>query len=86
MILLLSFIPTYIFAPVKNIHKTLDRKQAVKCRYISFAIQFIYSVAAIILIMLDISYGSTISITLSAVAVMILIEVFMQRRGYHEAG
>lgn len=86
MILLLSFIPTYIFAPVKNIHKILDRKQAVKCRYISFAIQFIYSVAAVILVMLDISYGSTISVTLSAVAVMILIEIFMQRRGYHETG
>lgn len=83
VILLLSFIPVLIFSPVKNKHKKLSDSTAKKCRIISIILYIVLALASIFFCSMEL-YGSIMVITLASVSVMILVEIFMQRRGYHE--
>lgn len=83
-ILLANGLPIIIFAPVKNPHKELTPKKAKKFRVISIVIYICLSALALAAILFEIQYGTLIIVTLTAVSVMILVEIFMQRRGYHE--
>lgn len=84
-ILLANGLPIIIFAPVKNPHKELTSKKAKKIRAISITIYICLSVLALAAILFEIQYGTLIIVTLTTVSVMILIEIFMQRRGFHES-
>ena len=84
-ILLANGLPIIIFAPVKNPHKELTPKKAKKFRVISIVIYICLSALALAAILFEIQYGTLIIITLTTVSVMILVEIFMQRRGYHES-
>ena len=84
-ILLANGLPIIIFSPVKNPHKELTPKKAKKFRVISIVIYICLSVLALTAILFEIQYGTLIIITLTTVSVMILVEIFMQRRGYHES-
>lgn len=83
VILLLSFIPVLIFSPVKNKHKKLSDSTAKKCRIISIILYIVLALASIFFCSMEF-YGSIMVMTLVSVSVMILVEIFMQRRGYHE--
>ena len=83
-ILLASILPIIIFAPVKNPHKELTPKKVRKHRVISIVVYIFLSALALTAILFEIQYGTLIVVTLTAVSVMILVEIFMQRRGYHE--
>lgn len=83
VILLLFFIPVLIFSPVKNKHKKLSDSTAKKCRIISIILYIVLALASIFFCSMEL-YGSIMVMTLVSVSVMILIEIFMQRRGYHE--
>ena len=84
-ILLANGLPIIIFSLVKNPHKELTPKKAKKFRVISIVIYICLSVLALTAILFEIQYGTLIIITLTTVSVMILVEIFMQRRGYHES-
>ena len=83
-ILLASILPIIIFAPVKNPHKELTPKKVRKHRVISIVVYIFLSALALTAILFEIQYGTLIVVTLTAVSVMILVEIFMQRRGYNE--
>lgn len=84
-ILLANGLPIIIFAPVKNPHKELTPKKAKKFRVISIVIYICLSALALAAILFEIQYGTLIIVTITTVSVMILVEIFMQRRGYHES-
>lgn len=84
VIMLLSFLPILKYSPVKNIHKKLDRIKAKKCRIISFAVYLLICIISMLLINAKIIYGTIMIITLSSVAIMVMVEILMQRRGFHE--
>lgn len=83
-ILLANGLPIIIFSPVKNPHKELTPKKAKKFRVISIAAYICLSALALTALLLEIKYGTLIIVTLTAVSVMILVEIFMQKGGYHE--
>lgn len=80
----LSIIPIIAFAPVKNKYKKLDARQAKRCRVIAITTHIVLSTLALFAYFCGIQHGSFMIVTLSAIAVMILIEEFLQRRGYHD--
>ena len=84
VLLLLFFLPVLIYAPVKNKHKKLDETKIRRNKILSVLIYIILAVIALLLHSCKSPYGMTVVMTLSAVSIMILIEIFMQRRGYHE--
>lgn len=81
---LLSFITVAIFSPVKNKHKSLSEKQARKCRIKAIIAHLFISTISFIVCEYNIKYGSFMIVTLTAVAVMILIEI-IKRRNCHES-
>ena len=83
-ILLANGLPIIMFSPVKNPNKELTPKKAKRFREISIAAYICLSALALTAILLEIQYGTLIIVTLTAVSVMILVEIFMQRGGYHE--
>lgn len=78
-ILLANGLPIIIFAPVKNPNKELSPQKSKKFRAISITIYICLSALALAAILFEIQYGSLIIVTLTAVSVMILVEIFMQR-------
>lgn len=84
-ILMLGFIPVYAFSPVKNKHKELSEKKAKKCRIISFVLYIAMSLIGLYLISINSLYGSIIIVTLMEISVMILYEIYQQRRKKNEA-
>lgn len=79
-----SLIPIVLFSPVPNKHKPLSDKQRKKSSVLSIIIASALSVSGLILIAFEISYGAMIITTVSMISVLILVETFLQRRGYHE--
>lgn len=81
-----AYIPIWIFAPVKNRHKYLSKEKIHLSRIISTAIYVISAVIAEFLCLNDIWYGYLLIITDVSIAMLILIEIFMQKKGYHPSG
>lgn len=79
-LILLGLIPIIAFAPVKNPNKPLSDKQAYLCRTIGISAYILISFIALVLRFSGINYGSFIVITLTAISVMILIEIIKTRR------
>ncbi|MEG0615207.1 MAG: accessory gene regulator B family protein [Oscillospiraceae bacterium] len=84
VVLLAGFLPILFFSPVKNSHKKLSEKTAKKSRVLSIIIYILIALISLYLCGSGLIYGSILVITLTAVSVMILVEIFLQRRGYHE--
>ena len=84
-ILLANGLPIIIFAPVKNIHKELTPQNVKKFRVLSMAVYIFLSIAALTAVLFEIQYGTLMILTLTTVSVLILVEIFMQRRGFHES-
>ena len=83
LLLLVSLVPILLYSPVKNIHKLLSEAQCRSCRLISIVVYFALSFIALFLIAIRNNYGCIIIITLAAVSVMILIEIYKKRREKH---
>lgn len=84
-IALLNFIPIVIFAPVPNKHKPLTDAQKKRSYKLSLLIAAVLSLIGLIIYTLEIPIGAMIIITVTMVSVLVIIEIFMQRRGYHES-
>ncbi len=80
ILLMLTFLPIYAFAPVKNKHKILSENKAKKCRILSIIIYIILSLLGLYLSYFGYLYGSIIIVTLIEISGSILVEIYMQRR------
>lgn len=81
---LVNLIPIIIYSPVPNKHKSLTDAQKKRSYKLSLLIASALSLIGLILFTLEITIGAMIIITVTMVSVLILVEIFMQRRGYHE--
>ena len=86
IMLVLSYVPIWIFSPVKNRHKFLSAEKITKSRIISSVVYLLSSIFTVILCLSGIWYGYLLVATDSAIAVLILIEIYMQKKGYHQIG
>lgn len=82
---LVSLIPIILFSPVPNKHKPLSDKQRKKSSVLSIIIALALSVIGLALIALGVSFGTMIITTVAMISVLIIVEIFMKRRGYHES-
>lgn len=82
---LISLIPFFLFSPVSNKFKPLNDKQKKSAFILSVVIASVLSVIGLSLLALGISLGAMIIATIAMISVLILVETFMQRRGYHES-
>lgn len=82
----ISYIPIWIFSPVKNRHKVLNEKKQKRSRIISTVIYFLSLIMIVLLCLHNIKYSYLLAATDIAVSVLILVEVFMQKKGYHLSG
>lgn len=80
---LLSFIIVAVFSPVKNKHNSISKTHAKRCRIKAIVVYLLISIISFIVYENNVKYGSFMIITLTAVAVMILIEI-IKRRICHE--
>lgn len=79
-VLMLAFLPLYAFSPVKNKHKPLSDKKAKKCRIVSIILYILIGLIGLYLVFVAPLYGSILIITLIEISVMIIFEIFLQRR------
>lgn len=84
-IMLVDAVPIILFAPVKNPHKELTPDEVKKFQVMSIVIYICLSGLSMTAVLFEIKYGTLMIVTLTAVSVMILVEIFMQRRGFHES-
>ncbi len=84
-IMLADAVPIILFAPVKNPHKELTPDKVKEFRVLSIVIYICLSGLSMTAVLFEIKYGTLMIVTLTAVSVMILVEIFMQRRGFHES-
>lgn len=82
---LVSLIPIILFSPVPNKHKPLSDKQRKKSSVLSIIIALALSVIGLVLIALGVSFGTMIITTVAMISVLIIVEIFMKRGGYHES-
>ena len=83
-VLMLAFLPIYVFAPVKNKHKPLMEHKAKKCRILSIIIYIVLSLLGLYLAFFGYLYGSIIIITLIEISGSVLFEILRQRRNGNE--
>jgi accessory gene regulator B len=81
-ILLLSCIVVINFSPVANKNKPITEEKKRKCKIISVITLLILGVCSIIAFYLKPYYGALITFSLLFVMIMIIIEIFLQRRNY----
>lgn len=81
---LTNLIPIVIFSPIPNKHKPLNDVQRKRSYKLSLLIASAFSLIGLILYTLEIPIGAIFIITVSMVSVLIIIEIFMRRRGYHD--
>lgn len=82
-ILLFGIIPIIKFAPVKNKHKPLSKCKRKKSRIISLILYILFFALSIFMHIFNTWYGYMVMTTILSVSVLILVEVFMQKKGYH---
>lgn len=79
-IVLLGLIPIIIFSPIENENKSLDKNKRKRYRIASIAIYIIAALLALIIQFINIKYGAMITLSLSAVSIMMIIEILKRRR------
>lgn len=82
--IILGAIIIILYTPVNNRHKYLTADNKARCRKLSIVIYSVLGVISVILKTLNIYYGSVILLTLLLVVLMIAIEIYLQKGGYHE--
>ncbi len=84
-LLIIGLIIVTIFSPVNNKHKPLTAPKKIVCKRISIIIYSSLTVISIVLKSLNNYYWTVIALTLLVVALMIIIEIYLQKEGYHES-
>lgn len=79
-LVLLNCVPVILFAPVENKRKRLNEQKKKDLRIKAILTFIIISVAALALCFFNSKYGTLVIITISAVSVMIVIEIIKKRR------
>lgn len=79
-LVLLNCVPVILFAPVENRRKRLTEQKKKHFRIKAIIIYIILSIAALALCFFKSKYGTLVIITISAVSVMIVIEIIRKRR------
>lgn len=82
-ITVIFYIPIRVFSPVKNRHKILTEVKRKCSRIVSTIVYFLSLLLTVLLCYHDIRYGYLLAATDIAVSVLILVEVYMQKKGYH---
>lgn len=82
-ITVIFYIPIWVFSPVKNRHKILTEVKRKCSRIVSTIVYFLSLLLTVLLCYHDIRYGYLLAATDIAVSVLILVEVYMQKKGYH---
>lgn len=86
VLLMLSYIPIWIFSPVKNRHKYLSEEKKKRSRIISSVVYWGSVTIAMFLCLNNVWYGYVLATTDVSISLLILLEVFMQKKGYHPSG
>ncbi len=81
---LINLIPIIIFSPVPNKHKPLTDVKKKSSYKLSLIIASALSLIGLVFFVLKNPIGVMIIITVTVVSVLIIVEIFLQRRGYHE--
>lgn len=84
--MLFGILPIIKYAPVRNRHKILSESKRKKSKVIALILFTLFLISSLLMIVFDIWYGYLIAATVLAVSVMIIIEIFMQSKGYHDSG
>lgn len=84
LIAVCALIPIAILAPVPNKHKPLTEAQKKRALRLSLIIALVLLIIGLFLLILRIAEGAMIITTVTTVSVLMTIETFLQRRGYHE--
>lgn len=82
---LLGIIAMVLFAPVPNIHKLLEEDECKIHKRKSIISYIAFSIIGIIIAEICDFYSKVIFFTLMSIVILIIIEIFMQRRGLHES-
>lgn len=85
-VLVLAYIPIWIFAPVKNRHKYLSEEKIRFSRVVSAVVYFLSALVAMILCLNNVWYGYLLALTDISISLLVMVEVFMQKKGYHPSG
>lgn len=80
-----DLIPIILYTPVFNIHKPLNQTERSRTHILSIIITSTLFGIGITLLTLGVLEGIMIITTVTAVSVLIIVEICMQRRGYHES-
>lgn len=84
-LLIAGCITVVLYAPVNNRHKQLTSKQKQQFKNISLIIYAVLGIVSVILKILNIYIWTVMALTLLLVSLMIIIEILMQKEGYHES-
>ncbi len=79
-LMLLSVIPVIAYSPIENKNKSLNEHQRKRCRIIGIILYIIVALSALVIQFVSIKYGSMITLTLSAVSIMMIIETLKRGR------
>lgn len=85
IILFLGVLVVIFFTPVYNAHKELSRSEYRKSKKIAIILYLLLSVVSIITFQFNQYYGRVLIFTLGSVLMLIIIEMFLQRRGFHKS-
>ncbi|MBP3855212.1 MAG: accessory gene regulator B family protein [Ruminiclostridium sp.] len=85
VISIVNIIPIVLFSPVSNKHKPLSSDLKKRSKLMGALTSFLLSICGIILVNQNIKYGWMIIITVSAISVMMIIEIILQRRKQNES-
>ena len=75
----------YIYTDGSGTHDSVTIHGGKRSYKLSILIASVLSLIGLILYTLEFSIGAMIIITVTMVSVLIIIEIFMRRRGYHES-
>lgn len=78
---ILDIILICIFAPIEHINKPLDSMQKKTNKQRAIILSALFSMASIILIIMDIHIGIVISNTLSSVVVLMVVALIINKKG-----
>lgn len=81
---LLNFIPIITFSPVPNVYKMLSNEAKKRNHILSIALSISVSTLGLFLVYLTMYYGYQIILTVSAISVMMIIEIIRGRRKSNE--
>lgn len=79
-IMLLGLIPIIMYSPIENENKAVDKNKRRCCRNASIALYILAALSALIIQFINIKYGAMITLSLSAVSIMMIIEILKRRR------